>query len=211
MKKFLKSIVMILVTFIIFISSVNVYGAVESNDDNDYIERYENILKTMKKSMENVSTTGDATVDFLYQMIPYHEAAVYMSEDILKYGSNDDVKSIAKTIVSKESDEITNMQNLLRSLKDNLKIDIDRETEYLKVYKDAYKKMISQMESVKADQSIDKHFLQAMIFHDEGAIKIAESISQHTYNDEVKKMAEDIVQSQISRINEMKNLMEKIK
>lgn len=211
MKNFLKSLVTTLMVFLMFISNVNVFAEVGSNDRKDYMKNYENILKIMKKGMESAPTTGDATVNFLYAMIPHHEAAVSMSEDILKYGSNEEVKVIAQTILDKEKDEIVKMQNLLQNLKDNIKVDINNEREYLKVYREAYKEMISQMESIEINDNVDKHFLKAMISHHEGAIKIAESILKHTYNDEVKNMAEMMVQSQTSQIKEMKDLMEKIK
>lgn len=211
MKKFFRSVVMALITFLMFISNVNVFASVDSNDSKAYMKSYEKNLEMMKKNMEGAPTTGDATVDFLYVMIPHHEAAVSMAEDVLKYGSNEEVKSIAKTIADQERDEITKMQNLLRNLKDNLKVDIDNEREYLKVYKDAYKEMVSQMESVKVNSNVDKHFLQSMIFHHEGAIKMAESISKYTYNDEVKNISENMVKTQTSQVNEMKDLMGKIK
>ena len=43
------------------------------------------------------------------------------------------------------------------------------------------------------------------------AIKMAESISKYTYNDEVKNISENMVKTQTSQVNEMKDLMEKIK
>lgn len=211
MKKFIRSLVMSLITFLMFISNVNVFATVDSNDSKAYMKSYEKIFQMMKKNMEAAPTTGDATVNFLYVMIPHHEAAISMAEDILKYGNDEDVKNIAKAITDQERDEIAKMQNLLRNLKDNLKVDIDNEREYLKVYKDAYKEMISQMESVKANGNVDKHFLQSMIYHHEGAIKIAESILKHTYNDEVKNISENMINTQTSQVNEMKALLGKIK
>lgn len=211
MKKFFRSLVMALITFLMFMSTVNVFAKTDSNDSKAYMKSYEKILEIMKKNMEDSPTTGDATVDFLYVMIPHHEAAISMAEDVLKYGSNEEIKNKAQIIIDEQSNEITKMQNLLKNLKDNLKVDIDSEKEYLKVYEDAYKEMISQMESVKDNGNIDKHFLQVMIFHHEGAVKMAESILKHTYNDEVKNMAEKMIQVQNSEINEFKELLEKIK
>ena len=63
----------------------------ESKDDSkleSYLKEEEEIMDLMMENMENVEDTGSASLDFLYGMIPHHEAAVDMAESYLKYAGD---------------------------------------------------------------------------------------------------------------------------
>ena len=182
-----------------------------SPKEQAYYDNYQSILQVMKKAMDNAPKTGDPTLDFLYEMIPHHEAAVSMAENIAKYGSNERVKQLALTIIKEQLKGIGEMETLLNKLKKNPQIDVTKEQAYLKGYNEAYKQMIAAMQNAKPTGNIDRDFLKEMIPHHEGAVAMARNILNYTDNAELKAIAERIVASQQKQIAEMKDLLKIIK
>lgn len=75
-----------------------------------YLIEQDEIMKNMERTME-IAPTTNADLDFLYGMIPHHQAAIQMSESYLNYGgSNRKVKKIAKEIIKEQTEEIAEMQ-----------------------------------------------------------------------------------------------------
>ncbi|GAF08452.1 DUF305 domain-containing protein [Paenibacillus pini] len=121
---------------------------VKETKEEAYIQNYDRILRTMKERMSSAPKTGDPTVDFLYEMIPHHMAAISMSENLISYvpNGNAEVKKLAETIIREQTDGVSRMNNLLERIKNSPQIDIAQEEAYLKGYEEAYKAMIARME-----------------------------------------------------------------
>ncbi len=51
--------------------------------------------------MSNAKLTNSISHNFIVQMIPHHEAAIEMSENILKYTSNDSLQNIASNKIGR--------------------------------------------------------------------------------------------------------------
>lgn len=211
MKKNIKNIITVFIALIlVFACSANVYANSDTKE-KEYLENYTEILKAMKDGMEGASKTGDVTADFLSEMIRHHQGAGYMAENVIKYGSNKKVRNVAKSIIREQINGITEMSAILDCIEDDLKIDKEKEVEYLKKYEEILKKMISKMECIKPTGNVDKDFLEGMIPHHEGAIEMAKNISKFTDNKAVRKIAGNIEKTQNKEIEEMKKLLEKIK
>lgn len=86
-------------------------------DSQNYIKVYDEIKSTMFKEMESVPLTGSADETFLKQMIYHHEGAIAMSNNILKYTQNPQLKSLAENIVTTQSQGVDKMKDLLKSMK----------------------------------------------------------------------------------------------
>lgn len=56
----------------------------------------------------------------------------------------------------------------------------------------------------KKENDFDQAFLSAMIVHHEGAVEMAEAALQSAKHDELKKMAQDIIEAQTKEIKQMK-------
>ncbi|WP_455661064.1 DUF305 domain-containing protein [Pradoshia sp.] len=181
-----------------------------SQNEKDYYEDYQSILDVMKKGMEEAPETGDPSLDFLYEMIPHHEAAVSMAENVLKYGQNEKVKQLADAIIKEQLSGIKKMEDLEQQLKSNPKDNKLAEKSYLKAYKAIYQRMITSMEAAKPTGNIDKDFLEEMIPHHEGAINMAANILKYTDNNELKAIAQHIIDTQQKQVNEMKALLTSI-
>lgn len=72
-------------------------------------------MAAMHKNML-VSYTGDADLDFLRGMIPHHQGAVEMAKIQLKYGSDSQVKRLAREIIRAQEYEIGLMQRWVAQL-----------------------------------------------------------------------------------------------
>lgn len=210
MKKLIKMITASILTGVITFCSLNVY-ATGSRNENAYYEQYQSIIQTMKASMENTPKTGDPALDYLYQMIPHHEAAIVMSENVLKNGINQKVRQMAQKIIKDQTKDISNINELIEKIKANPQIDQTKENAYLNEFMQIHHHMMTAMEDIKPTGSVDKDFLLEMLPHHQGAIDMSGSIMKYTDNAEVKKFAEDTIKKQTADMKEMRKLLREIK
>lgn len=204
-----RTIAVAIFTLLLGLFSTHAFAAMNEKE-KAYYDNYESILEVMEKRMEEAPQTGDATLDFLYEMKPHHEAAVSMSENLLKYGSNEAVKQLAATIIKDQLIGTGEIEALIQKLKGNPQVDKAKEAEYLKAYHKIHDQMIDAMEDVKPSGNIDRDFLNQMIPHHEGAVAMSENILKYTANSEVKKLAQGIITNQQKQIAEMKQLLKTI-
>jgi len=209
MKKQLRNVLIVLFTYSLLAVSMSVHA--DSDNEELYLKNYESILSVMKKEMEAAPKTGDPTLDFLYEMIPHHEAAVSMAENLLSYGEGLEVKKLAMTIMRDQIEGIQRMKTLLDQLKNNPQVDKAKETAYLKIYNDDYKQMMNKMSKVEPTGSVDKDFLEQMIAHHEGAVKMATNILNYTNNEELREIATHMISGQQRQLEEMKRLLKTVK
>ena len=209
MKKQLRNILIVLFTYSLLAVSMSVHA--DSDNEEIYLKNYESTLSVMKKEMEAAPKTGDPTLDFLYEMIPHHEAAVSMAENLLSYGENLEVKKLAMTIMRDQIEGIQKMKTLLDQIKNNPQVDKAKETAYLKIYNEDYKQMMEKMSKVEPTGSVDKDFLEEMIPHDEGAVKMATNILNYTTNEDLRGIATHIISGQQRQLEEMKQLLKTVK
>ena len=76
-------------------------------------EAYMHAMMGMHHGMMDHAMTGQADRDFMLMMIPHHQAAVDMARAELKYGTNPQLRAMAKSIVKTQQAEIDRMNALL--------------------------------------------------------------------------------------------------
>jgi uncharacterized protein (DUF305 family) len=57
--------------------------------------------------------TGDIDRDFVNVMVPHHQGAVDMARAEIKYGRNDELRQLARRMVSQQEDEISSLRHAL--------------------------------------------------------------------------------------------------
>ncbi len=179
-----------------------------SDNTKDYIEAYYMIFEEMKSKMESVIPGNSISQNFINRMIPHHEAAISMAENILKYTTNIEIEEIAKTIIKEQSEDIATMKTLKETCtEENNSRDMFL---YEKGYLDAFNKMIQGMSNAQTGNNVNVDFLTEMIPHHEGAINMAKNLLKFEVCEPLRTLAENIVTSQTSQAEEMKTLLRKL-
>lgn len=182
-----------------------------SEQSKDYQSAYINIFNKMKESMNAAPNTGNVNLDFVLEMIPHHEGGIDMAKAIIKYGTNEDVKKIAKNIVTSQETQIPLMQQLKTEFGKEPLSTKEASQNYIKAYDEIKSTMFKEMESVPLTGSADETFLRQMIYHHEGAIAMSNNILKYTKNPQLKALAENIVTTQSQGVDKMKDLLKTMK
>lgn len=177
--------------------------AASDDDTNRYLRRQDEIMRNMMHDMENIPKTGNASIDFLNGMIPHHESAVEMADSYLEYGGNNEtLKKLAENIKTTQAEDIRKMRDLIVKYEAEGHNDADQENAYL----DEYDKMLDHdhFMSKSGTDSLDHAFAEGMIMHHQMAVDMAKSILEYTNYEEIRTLAQSIINAQEKEIAEMK-------
>lgn len=166
-------------------------------------------MDKMMKDMHQMEMTGNVDSDYAMMMKSHHQAAVDMAQVELESGKDDDLKKMAQKIVDAQKSEISELQSFL----DNHK---NPEKNYDPAMKDkGFAKVMGQnmtmmmdMPKMDGNASTDKHFVQMMIPHHDGAIMMAEGFVQFGKDPGLISMARKIVADQKMEIDQFKKWSE---
>lgn len=149
---------------------------------------------------------NNADVMFAQLMIPHHEQAVSMSDTILRKSDvNPDVTALAKEIKAAQQPEIDTMTGWLKAW--GQKMDggmggMDHGNGDDGMATDAEMEQLEKADGATASQL----YLEMMIKHHEGAIKMAQTEIKEGENPEAVQLAKDIESSQQKEITTMTEL-----
>lgn len=171
-----------------------------------YLMQQDDIMAHMMNQMA-ITSSGNDDLDFLYGMIPHHEAAIRMSETYLTYGgSNRKLKKIAKEIVKEQTEEVAEMQTLAAKLEQTAATDASNTQTYL----DAYEQLMSSEHymhhGTNTTENVEQAFAEGMIMHHKMAVDMAQAILTTTANEDIEDFAEDIIELEQDEITQMKKL-----
>ncbi len=171
-----------------------------------YLTTFNRILQKMICKMVNAKLTNSISHNFIVQMIPHHKAAIEMSENVLKYTSNDSLQNIASNIITEQTKSIKNML----SIEKNCSCLVNQRTE-LQLYQtkinQVMQSMFSNMSRACSTNQINCNFMWEMIPHHEGAVLMSEITLQFNICPELKPILDSIISSQKKGISEMQNLL----
>ena len=108
MKKFLLSISIILFTTSLALSAM--HHDAHKNQGN---MPFQKAMDKMHKDMM-IKPSGNIDVDFLKGMIPHHQGAIEMSEELIKKSKDKELKAFAQKIIEAQKAEIKQMQEWLK-------------------------------------------------------------------------------------------------
>lgn len=177
------------------------------NDMNDNISISKRILDSMHGPMKELSNSKNIEVDFLQDMIPHHQGAINSARLYLDHGKSEQLKVIAKNIISSQEEEIRYFVELLSNINKNISKDY---AVFHDKSKETMNNMMSKMSSMTVSGDIDVDFIKAMIFHHEGAIQSAKDVLDYTKNNDIKDIAKNIIQMQEQEIRKMKDILKSI-
>jgi uncharacterized protein (DUF305 family) len=134
---------------------------------------------------------------FVTEMVPHHRSAVEMAELAKRHSDHAEVKQLAQAIIASQNAEIRRMHRLDRRLAD---AGITRRSLSLSIHEMG---MHMDPAVLRRARPFDRTFLDVMIPHHEGAIRMAQVQLARGENRTVKRLARAIVDAQTAEINQM--------
>jgi uncharacterized protein (DUF305 family) len=150
-------------------------------------------------------TLSDADIMFLQMMIPHHQQAVDMGTLAETRASNPEVKALAAQIKAEQAPEIAQMSGWLTDAGLPTTSSMDMGHGMDGVLSDAQMTALTNATGT----AFDKLYLEGMIGHHEGAIKMV-SMLKNSDNPSTKQLGDKIVASQTAQIAQMKALLAKL-
>lgn len=145
-------------------------------------------------------------VQFLDTMAEHHREGIKMMQLAVDKAQSQDVKQMAQKGIDDQTKEIDELKSLRNS--------DAPETVNMKLPgmmpKEKMKQDMAKLEAASGSE-FDKHFLQAMIKHHGGAVKMSDDAIAKAQNDDVKAKAKEIHDKQKDEISEMQKMLKGMK
>lgn len=152
---------------------------------------------------------NDADVEFGQGMIPHHQQAVQMAELAATRAANPKVKELAAKIAAAQAPEITLMTGWLTAW--------GAPPPATSGGHDPHGSMPGMMTDADlaalekaSGRGFDKMFLEMMIEHHEGALRMATAEQQRGENPEAKALAKKIEADQTAEIQQMRTMLQSV-
>ena len=149
------------------------------------------------------ASLNDADVEFLQQMIPHHEQATEMAELVGDRTDRTELVDFAEKIIADQSKEIDQMRSLLSDAgaeEEGGGMEGMEGMEGMPGQMDESE--MKELEGLKGDE-FDLAFIDMMTRHHEGAIEMAEKVTDEGENPEVAQLAATIIKAQRAEIEQM--------
>lgn len=157
-------------------------------------------------SANSAETSIDAI--FIENMIPHHEDAIEMSELALTSARKGEVRTLAVSIISAQKEEIATMRAWYETWFE--KEVPENSTEYITGYSMMHSGTMMgrngiDMDDLKKSSDFDKEYLTQMIPHHQNAIMMAYMLLRTTSREEMRTLAQSIIETQSAEIVQMQN------
>jgi uncharacterized protein (DUF305 family) len=153
---------------------------------------------------------------FIEQMIPHHEDAITMSELALEKATKPEVKELAQNIITSQTKEIEQMSAWY---KDWFGKEVPQDASTMGMHGMMGSARPNSMhmgimggdadiESLENSEDFDREFIEQMIPHHQMAVMMANMLVNSTKREEMKNLGENIIETQSSEIELMRNWLE---
>ena len=177
-----------------------------SEVSKQYLCRFYDILDDMITGMTAAELTDSLSHNFIVQMIPHHEAATQMSENLLQYTTFVPLQRIAQNIITEQTKGIEEMRDALCQCGS-----LCSSQEDLCLYRQCFEQisqaMFRRMRQAPAVNNLNIAFLREMIPHHKGAIRMSENALRFPICQELVPILESIITSQKKGVREMERLL----
>lgn len=134
---------------------------------------------------------------FIDAMVPHHEGAVEMAEVAPENAEHEEVRRLAEDIISAQRAEIEVLRGIREREFGSAEPAMEMSEEEM-----AGMSMADPRELANAEP-FDRAFIDAMIPHHESAISMAEVALERSENEEIRTLAQDILEAQRKEIEQM--------
>ena len=180
-------------------------------------ESHSSMSDASKQTIPESANFNATDVGFAQGMIPHHAQAVEMADLALEKSTNADVLALAKQLKASQNPEIQTMSGWLQSWgqkvpsTDSMSGGGHDMTDMGGMMMDG---MMTEADMEKLESSsgtaFDRLWMELMIQHHEGAVRMSEDELKDGKNPDVKALAQTIVTSQQAEISTMNSLLSKL-
>ncbi len=171
---------------------------------NQFLREQDDIMEDMEEDYNDPE--GNASEDYLEGMIPHHEAALDMAKEYLRLSNNEELKLLAESIYKTQKDEIQLMERLKDEIDDSGVKDTKKEQDFLTKYGELLSQHKTMNHTASTAQNVEQAFIDGMIPHHQMAVDMSRAILDSTDNDEVRRLAENIITTQEDEIKHMQEI-----
>lgn len=174
-----------------------------------YLETYRKIFCTMRQDITQAALPDSISGRFIVQMIPHHRGAIQMAENLLRFTRNETLSAIAEHIIVSQTESIAMMEQILPACiawknRSCLADSYQKRTDQILCV------MFSEMEHAPESGNVDCDFLQEMIPHHLGGVRMSQNALRRLICPELKPILEAIITSQEKGICQMKQLLRQL-
>lgn len=184
---------------------------IAANDEAIDAEQMTDMLKDYTKSMTSMHNEmmvgmgyNDPDTAFAKGMLGHHRGAVDMAKIELKYGTDETMRKLAQDIIDSQQLEIDILNKWLASHPDAPKPKPNTEA-MQEAYVKGTNTMHSDMMLGIAEPVADMAFARGMLPHHIGAVDMAKVQLQYGTDEEMRKLAQDIIDAQQPEIELIQN------
>jgi uncharacterized protein (DUF305 family) len=161
----------------------------------------------MTHNMDLGPADADYDLRFIDAMIPHHEGALVMAQDLAQKTKRPELQKLAKDVISAQTKEIAQMKQWRqdwypKAPSTPMAWNIEMK-HMMAMQPDQISAMKMDMDLGKADAEYDLRFLKAMVPHHQAAVVMAKDLAQKTKRPELQKLAKDVMTSQQAEIDQM--------
>lgn len=167
-------------------------------------------MKEMHENMKDLESTGDPDYDFAQMMIEHHKGGIALSEAQVDEGKADSLIAIARQIIEDQEKEIDSLEEFVSNHQPQ-KQTTDEMTGGGEHLMKGMDEMMQEMQGMEMKDDQDHNYAQMITMHHQHAIDMATNYLSHGKDENLKKMAQDMIdknKSQIERIETWKNTHE---
>lgn len=200
----------------------------QTNPSLTYLTCFDRILQDMIQDMTRPHPGGSISGLFICQMIPHHEAAIRMSENLLQYTAPSGggkpgcscppatayekelvmpLNKIAGNIIEEQTKSIEKMKEAFycccRQENNHRKVRC-----YMNAFRSISRTMFIEMKRAPRTGRIPCDFIREMIPHHEGAIKMSENALRFSICQQLIPILDAIIISQKEGVRQMEQLLE---
>lgn len=149
--------------------------------------------------MDHDDSTSDTGIDtaFVSEMVPHHEGAIRMARLAQEKADHPEIVALADAIIASQSTEIDQMNRMRQRLPHG---DQHQATMGMD---DSMMGMDMDMGALENAKPFDREFIDEMIPHHQGAIRMARMELSDGNDQEVKDLADAIIAAQSAEIEQM--------
>ncbi|MCR5890557.1 DUF305 domain-containing protein [Hymenobacter sp. J193] len=183
---------------------VSLFSACKMDHDMDDMKHDSALMKIMMDMMTQMDAqakTQDPDHDFAAQMVLHHDAAIKMSEEELRAGSNQEMKTIAQDVITKQRAEITQFNTFLSGHQPTQPL----VPQFNQIQKTNMDRMMAASNARAMTMRTDVDYAAMMIDHHQAAIDNSEALLQHGRNATMRQLAQAIITDQRQEIATLQN------